>query len=444
MNERIRVGISACLLGQAVRFDGGHKKDETLTEMLGPHVEFVPVCPEVEMGLGIPREPMRLVRLGSGLRMVTVESAVDHTEPLRRWAAGRLDQLAREGLAGYILKADSPSCGLSQVKTFASDGAPLEPNGRGLFAEMLTERFPCLPVTDERRLADPTVREGFVRQVLDYHERSLAPIRSASVIRVGEKGASEVTDSTAVEEPLEIRLHDRPFIVTMRTPGADRELAAGFLLSEGIVRSGAELGAVERCRSPDHPGTHNLVNVFLLGEPRTRLEALLAERRNVVANSSCGICGRVTIDSLQTRAVPLEVTIRLDRAVVQTLPDALRSRQSLFDQTGGLHGAALFTTGGAFVAMAEDVGRHNAVDKVIGAMLLEERVPLRGHALAVSGRTSFEIVQKAWVAGIEIICAVSAPTSLAIDLAVEAGITLVGFVRDRGFNIYSHPRRVIL
>jgi FdhD protein len=444
MNERIRVGISACLLGQEVRFDGGHKKDETLTEMLGPHVEFVPVCPEVEMGLGVPREPMRLVRLGSGLRMITVESAIDHTETLRRWAAGRLDQLARENLAGYILKADSPSCGPSCVKTFAADGAPLEPDGRGLFAGMLTERFPHLPISDERRLADPTVREDFVQRMLDYHERSLEPIRAASVIRVGESGASEVTDATAVEEPLEIRLHDRPFVVIMRTPGADRELAAGFLLSEGIVGSAAELGAVERCRSPDHVGAHNVVNVFLLAEPRARVEALLAQRRNVVANSSCGICGRVTIDSLKTRALPLDETIRLDRAVVQTLPDALRSRQSLFDQTGGLHGAALFTTGGAFVAMAEDVGRHNAVDKVIGAMLLEERVPLKGHALAVSGRTSFEIVQKAWIAGIEIVCAVSAPTSLAIALAAEAGITLVGFVRGRGFNIYSHPGRVTL
>jgi FdhD protein len=151
----------------------------------------------------------------------------------------------------------------------------------------------------------------------------------------------------------------------------------------------------------------------------------------------------VTIDSLKIRAQPLAATCVVDRAVLLDLPQALRRHQALFDQTGGLHGAALFTAAGELIATAEDVGRHNAVDKVIGSLLIEERLPLTGHGLVVSGRTSFEIVQKAWLAGLEVICAVSAPTSLAVQLAQEAGITLLGFARGRGFNVYSHPDRVL-
>ncbi len=273
--------------------------------------------------------------------------------------------------------------------------------------------------------------------------RSLDPVRQVGVVRVTPEDATPDMDAAAVEEPLEIRLHDRPFVVTMRTPGLDRELAAGFLFAEGIILDGAELGAVEHCRHPEHPDVHNVVNVFLLGEARARLETTLAGRRNVLANSSCGICGRVTIDSLKIRAQPLAATCVVDRAVLLDLPQALRRHQALFDQTGGLHGAALFTAAGELIATAEDVGRHNAVDKVIGSLLIEERLPLTGHGLVVSGRTSFEIVQKAWLAGLEVICAVSAPTSLAVQLAQEAGITLLGFARGRGFNVYSHPDRVL-
>jgi len=273
--------------------------------------------------------------------------------------------------------------------------------------------------------------------------RSLDPVRQVGVVRVTPEDATPDMDAAAVEEPLEIRLHDRPFVVTMRTPGLDRELAAGFLFAEGIILDGAELGAVEHCRHPEHPDVHNVVNVFLLGEARARLETTLAGRRNVLANSSCGICGRVTIDSLKIRAQPLAATCVVDRAVLLDLPQALRRHQALFDQTGGLHGAALFTAAGELIATAEDVGRHNAVDKVIGSLLIEERLPLTGHGLVVSGRTSFEIVQKAWLAGLEVICAVSAPTSLAVQLAQEAGITLLGFARGRGFNVYSHPDRVV-
>jgi FdhD protein len=448
ISRRIRLGISACLIGQEVRYDGGHKKDEYLTTVLGPTVEFVPVCPEVEMGLGTPREPMNLVRRGGSLRMITVDSGIDHTDTLRRWVAERLEALAAEHLSGYVLKADSPSCGMEQVKTFDGDGVRLR-DDRGLFAAALMERFPQLPVEDERRLSDPAVREAFMRRVTAYHAAgeqqargALDPIRTVRVVRVSDGESSTDSDVAAVEEPLEIRLHDRPFVVIMRTPGADRELAAGFLFAEGVIHNAGELGAVEHCRHPHHPETHNVVNVFLMGEAAGRMETTVAERRNVLANSSCGICGRVTIDSLKTRASPLAATSFIEADVLHGLPDALRAQQAVFEQTGGLHGAALFTTSGTLVASSEDVGRHNAVDKVIGRLLLDEQLPLSDHVLVVSGRTSFEIVQKAWLAGVQTICAVSAPSSLAIELAAEAGITLLGFARERAFNIYSHASRI--
>ena len=271
---------------------------------------------------------------------------------------------------------------------------------------------------------------------------SLEPARRVKVRRCAEDSVTEAIDHAAAEEPLEVRLHDRPFAVIMRTPGSDRELAAGFLLAEGIITSGDELGAVEHCRHPDHPDVHNVVNVFLVGEARARLDETLEHRRNVLANSSCGICGRLTIDSLRTRAEPIADRSAIAAAVVHRLPEALRATQSLFDKTGGLHAAGLFSVGGELVTAAEDVGRHNAVDKVFGRRLLDGRIPAPGHVLVVSGRASFEIVQKAWLAGAEIICAVSAPSSLAVELAVEAGITLIGFVRHRTFNVYSHPDRV--
>jgi FdhD protein len=264
------------------------------------------------------------------------------------------------------------------------------------------------------------------------------------MLRVTDNDVVEQSDVTAVEEPLEIRLHDRPFAVIMRTPGADRHLAAGFLLAEGLITCADDLGAVEHCRHPDHPEAHNVVNVFLLGKAADALPAKLDERRNVLTNSSCGICGRVTIESLRTRASPVRITTTIGRDAALSLPAKLRARQPLFDETGALHAAAIFSAAGECVAIAEDVGRHNAVDKAIGELLIDGRLPLTGHALAVSGRASYEIVQKAWLAGIEIVCAVSAPSSLAIDLAEEAGITLIGFARVSGFNIYSKPGRVRL
>lgn len=425
-----------------MRYDGGHKRDAFLTDVLGRDVELVAVCPEVEMGLGTPREPMRLERVGGSLRMITIDTRIDHTSRLDAWAAPRLEELARQKLSGYVFKADSPSCGVERVKVFEDDRPP-ELSGRGLFAAALMQRFPGLPVEDERRLADPAVREEFMRRVLEYSQLSLSPVRAVSVTRATASGALPASDNVAVEEPLEIRLHDRPFVVVMRTPGADRDLTAGFLLAEGVIRSSTELGAVEHCRHPDLAEAHNIVNAFLTGGAQARVSTLIEERRNVTATSSCGICGRVTIESLTTRAKALTTRSAIRADVVHRLPEALRERQSLFERTGGLHGAALFSVDGECVTAAEDVGRHNAVDKVLGRMLLDDRLPLSGHVLVVSGRVSFEIVQKAWLAGVEIICAVSAPTSLAVELADEAAVTLIGFARDQAFNIYSHADRVI-
>jgi FdhD protein len=252
----------------------------------------------------------------------------------------------------------------------------------------------------------------------------------------------ESTDLVAVEEPLEVRLHGKPFAVIMRTPGDDRALAAGFLFAEGVVTDAAAIGAVEHCRHPDHPRVHNVVDVYLRGAANASLARVLEERRNVLANSSCGVCGRTSIEAIAVRAPRLEPGWRMSKDVLAGLPPALGERQAVFADTGGLHAAGLFSIDGRCDIAAEDVGRHNAVDKVIGRMLLDERLPLNDRALAVSGRVSYEIVQKAWLAGIGLVCAVSAPSSLAIDLAGEAGITLLGFVRNGGFNVYTHPQRV--
>jgi len=272
---------------------------------------------------------------------------------------------------------------------------------------------------------------------------SFSPFRRVQVVRVGRRGEGPADDVAATEEPLEIRLHGKPFAVIMRTPGSDRELAAGFLLSEQVIRSADDLGAVEHCRHPDHPNVHNVVDVYLIGDAASTIAGHLEERRNITTSSSCGLCGRVTIESLRSNAMPLPVGDRIQAKVASGLPESLRGRQAVFDETGGLHAAGLFTFDGQCRHSAEDVGRHNAVDKVIGAMLFENRVPLSDHALAVIGRTSFEIIQKAWFAGIPVVCAVSAPSSLAIELAHEAGITLLGFVRDGGFNLYTHAERLI-
>jgi FdhD protein len=271
----------------------------------------------------------------------------------------------------------------------------------------------------------------------------LSPFRRVHVTRVGRGSDGRREDFAAAEEPLEVRLHGKPFAVIMRTPGQDRELAAGFLLSEEVIQSYDDLGAVEHCKHPDHPDVHNVVDVYLAGDAASRVSRHLEQRRNVLTSSSCGLCGRLTIESLRCRLTPLESPSSVKAEIVAAMPLTLRARQAIFEETGGLHAAGLFTLNGECRRSAEDVGRHNAVDKVVGAMIFEDSIPLKDHALAVSGRTSYEIIQKAWFAGVPIVCAVSAPSSLAIELAEEAGITLLGFVRDGGFNLYTHPQRIV-
>jgi FdhD protein len=270
---------------------------------------------------------------------------------------------------------------------------------------------------------------------------TLAPARSVEVTRVGAEGVHRTTDMAATEEPLDVRLHGRSFAIIMRTPGKDRELAAGFLMSERVIRSGDDLGAVEHCRHPDQRRAHHVVDVFLRGGAASRVPALLEGRRQLVANSSCGVCGRATIEELAADIVPLAPGPPVHVDVIRTLPDRLRTTQRTFEETGGLHGAALFTASGEMLGSAEDVGRHNAVDKVFGALLLAD-APSDPAVLVVSGRVSFEIVQKAWIGGVGIVVAVSAPTSLAIELAREAGICLLGFVRGASLNIYTHTARI--
>jgi FdhD protein len=262
-------------------------------------------------------------------------------------------------------------------------------------------------------------------------------VRPVDVIRVQGTRRTEDADCAAVEEPLEIRLHGRPFAVVMRTPGDDRELAAGFLLSEDVVAGPDEIGAIAYCQDAE-----NVLNVTLAGDAAGRLEQLLASRRQVTTNSSCGLCGRLTIESLTVHRPVVSGGWTVAPELLAALPDRLRGAQRLFDQTGGLHAAGLFAPDGRLEAVAEDVGRHNAVDKVVGRMLLAEAFPIANRVLCVSGRASFEIVQKAYLAGIPVVASVSAPSSLAIDLARDVGLTLVGFVRGSAFNVYSHAERI--
>jgi FdhD protein len=254
-------------------------------------------------------------------------------------------------------------------------------------------------------------------------------------------------DLVATEEPLEIRVAAggdvKTVATTMRTPGADFELAAGFLHTEGIVDDGRAIRSIEYCL--DRPRTaaerFNTVTVHLAAPGLPELSALA---RYGTVSSACGVCGKATVDSLHRRGVePLAPTgPTIARGTLFALPDALRAAQASFDATGGLHGAGLFTAEGDVLVVREDVGRHNTVDKVIGWAVLKGRTPLSDTVLVVSGRAGFEIVQKAVAAGIPVVCAVSAPSSLAVDVAVEFGVTLVGFLRGRRANVYAGGERL--
>ena len=251
-------------------------------------------------------------------------------------------------------------------------------------------------------------------------------------------------DALAVEEPLEIRVGGRSLAVTMRTPGHDFDLAAGFLVSEGVVTRGEQFRAARYCAGKTEEGlnTYNVLNVDLapgVAPPAPSLE------RSFYTTSSCGLCGKASIEAVRTQsAYPVaDDALRIDPEILTTFPEQLRAGQAVFEKTGGLHAAALFDgVSGRMHVLREDVGRHNAVDKVIGWALTENRLPLRGTVLMVSGRASFELTQKAIMAGIPALAAVSAPSSLAAELATEAGVTLVGFLRGNSMVIYAGQERI--
>ncbi|MFC5728143.1 MULTISPECIES: formate dehydrogenase accessory sulfurtransferase FdhD [Nocardioides] len=263
------------------------------------------------------------------------------------------------------------------------------------------------------------------------------------VMRLRDGAVDHAPDALAGEEPMEIRVNGRPVTVTMRTPGNDFDLAVGFLVSEGVVHAREDVAAVRYCAgaTADGSNTYNVVDVALahgVPVPETSLE------RNFYTTSSCGLCGKASLDAVRTRSAwsVAEDPMRLGTDVLLSLPDRLREAQRVFDRTGGLHAAGLFTAAGDLLAVREDVGRHNAVDKVIGGAAVNGQLPARGTVLMVSGRASFELVQKAVMAGIPALAAVSAPSSLAADLAADAGLTLVGFLRGSSMNVYAGADRL--
>ncbi len=273
---------------------------------------------------------------------------------------------------------------------------------------------------------------------------------AVDISKVVDGRLAEQHDEVAVEEPLEIRLGfstpdgraTRSISITMRTPGNDPELAAGFLHSESIVRRHGDIVAIETCGPPaPDSGNHNVVRVELGANVDVDLGRL---QRHFYTTSSCGVCGKTSLDALRVMGVEPQAAdaFTIERATLTGVPDQLRAAQETFERTGGLHAAAAFDAAGHLVVTREDVGRHNAVDKVVGALLLEDRLPASDLGLMVSGRASFELVQKALVAGMPLLAAVSAPSSLAVTLAQEFDVTLVGFLRGSDFNIYAGAQRI--
>lgn len=262
------------------------------------------------------------------------------------------------------------------------------------------------------------------------------------VVRVRGGEASGGEDRLAVEEPLEIRLAGHSFAVTMRTPGHDAELVAGLLFAERIISTADDLDVIAHYRGPDDdPRLDNVINVILKGDPGAARERL---RRSLIASSSCGLCGKITIESIRAEAPPVSSDLVVPASIFERLEQTMAAAQTTFEKTGGLHAAGLFDGEGRLLVLREDIGRHNAVDKVVGHMLLSRRLPLKDHMLMISGRASYEIMQKALIARIPIVAAVSAPSSLAVQMAEAADMTLVGFVRKNGFNLYAGARRVIV
>ncbi|MFI9773640.1 formate dehydrogenase accessory sulfurtransferase FdhD [Streptomyces sp. NPDC051956] len=266
------------------------------------------------------------------------------------------------------------------------------------------------------------------------------------VLRIRDEQVSSRPDTLVAEEPLEIRLNGKPLAITMRTPGDDFALAAGFLVSEGVLGATEELQSIVYCAGAmeDGSNTYNVVDV------RTAPDVVIPDitlERNVYTTSSCGLCGKASLDAVRTTtrfAIDDTPPVRIEPSLLASLPDRLREAQRVFDRTGGLHAAALFSEAGELLDIREDVGRHNAVDKLVGRALQNGGLPLSRTILLVSGRASFELAQKAVMAGIPVLAAVSAPSSLAVDLAAESGLTLVGFLRGPNMNVYAGEHRIAL
>ncbi|GAA1765215.1 formate dehydrogenase accessory sulfurtransferase FdhD [Streptomonospora arabica] len=265
------------------------------------------------------------------------------------------------------------------------------------------------------------------------------------ILRIRDGAADERADTLVAEEPLEIRMNGRPLTVTMRTPGHDFDLAAGFLVSEGVITGPDQIATIRYCAgaTDDGSNTYNVLDVVLapgVAVPEASLE------RNFYTTSSCGVCGKASLEAVTTVAhwSVAEDAPLFEVPVLSRMPDRLREAQRVFDRTGGLHAAGLFTPEGELLCVREDVGRHNAVDKLVGWALREDRLPLRGSALMVSGRASFELAQKALMAGIPMLAAVSAPSSLAVELAADSGLSLVGFLRGASMNVYAGRHRITL
>jgi FdhD protein len=272
------------------------------------------------------------------------------------------------------------------------------------------------------------------------------PVTSVRVRAIDGDRVLERPDKVVTEEPMEIRVHGpgqepTALAVTMRMPGNDFELAVGFCRTENVLTDVDDLDTVAYCLAGEGEQEYNVVTVRM----RRPIDASeMGGERRFAVNASCGLCGKTTLDEIEQHCVPVAPGPTIRRTVIASLPARLRGAQRVFDATGGLHAAATFTPDGTMLAIREDVGRHNALDKLIGHAVLERRVPLADAVLMVSGRVSFEIVQKAAIAGIPVLCAVSAPSSLAVDAAQRFGQTLVGFVRDDRANVYTHPERIDL
>jgi FdhD protein len=261
-------------------------------------------------------------------------------------------------------------------------------------------------------------------------------LRRASVVRIDENRSQRAEDDIVIEEPLEIRVNGSSLSVTMRTPGDDFDLAVGLLWTEGIIAGRDEIGTIAYCPDEEQPELKNIVNVVLVDSKRT-----IESSRRLWSNSSCGLCGKATLDSIHQVCRPVASSLRISRELVFSLPERLRQAQANFERTGGIHAVALFDAHGNLLVVREDIGRHNAVDKVLGAALVGG-LSLPDMVMMVSGRLGFEIAQKALVAGIPVVASISAASSLAVELANEFGMTAIGFLRGRSMNVYSHAERI--